>query len=99
MTTTEKLAAAKEVIEAMEKAGQISVINWLYTVDGELPDDEVRVYVAIPDRDGPVEAFHCQDIWVEDTTLDRLEGVYAWAHIPELPPQPKPLADEEGGRP
>jgi hypothetical protein len=97
MSIAQKLAYAQEMIEAMERAGQISVINWLYCCDDELPDDDVRVYVAIPDRDGPVEAYHSSEQWIEDETGEHLYGVYAWAHIPALPPLPKPLADQEGG--
>lgn len=96
MNPLEKLAAAQEAITALEQAGRISVLNWMFIADDELPDDEIRVYVAISDRDGPVEAYHAGEHWVEDVTGEHLQGVYAWAHIPELPPVPSPVVlDEE----
>ena len=96
MNAGAKLAIAHDVMSALIKSGHISVINWLYTVDDELPDDDVRVFVAIPDRDGPVDAYYAGDRWIEDETGEHMQGVYAWGHIPELPPLPKLIADEGG---
>ena len=97
MKLADKLMAAGEIMEKLEQAGRISVINWLYIVDGELPDDDVRVYVAIEDRDGPVDAYHSCDRWIEDETGEHLLDVYAWGHIPALPPLPKPVVEEGEG--
>lgn len=64
-----------------------ALLDWRY-VEDEKPDEETRVILAIdnPDSDEPV--FGCLSEghwWNEDG--GRIDRVYAWAHIPGLPPK------------
>ncbi|MCX6952602.1 MAG: hypothetical protein NTV51_10630, partial [Verrucomicrobia bacterium] len=54
----------------------------------ELPDDDTRVMVALldPNTSEPVFAAHAGGCWWNDDAA-LVNGVYAWAHIPGLPPK------------
>ena len=69
-------------------------LEWHYTED-ELPDDEMRVLMALDSdhTEEPSFGYHAEDQW----WLDELDqdgarmlcklSVYAWAHTPAVPPK------------
>jgi hypothetical protein len=64
-----------------------ALLDWRYVVD-EMPDEETRVMLAIdsPDTDEPVLGCCSEGHWWNDEG-GRIAYVYAWAHIPGLPPK------------
>lgn len=73
-------------------------IDWTYCEDG-MPDDDVRVMVCLVDDTGLIGddaeweyGYHANGKWWQDAMPDEAPdelAVYAWAHIPKLPPQRK----------
>lgn len=63
-----------------------ALLEWRYVID-ELPDDETRVMLAIGvDTDEPIFGVHADENWWTDEGAV-IADVYAWAHIPGLPPK------------
>ncbi len=68
-----------------------ALLDWRYIHD-DLPDDDVRVILATEreaDLHGePLYGSLADGLWYNDEG-GLIEGVYAWAHIPALPPMKK----------
>jgi hypothetical protein len=72
-----------------------SLLEWHYIDPSDrstLPDDEIRVWVAVSTNhhveDAEIyEAYHEADHWLNADNGFELKNVYAWAHIPEAPPR------------
>ncbi len=64
-----------------------ALLDWRYTAD-ELPDDDVRVVCALDSKDTgePVFGHVTAGRWWDDDNMF-LGQVYAWAHVPALPPK------------
>lgn len=64
-----------------------ALLDWRYTAD-ELPDDEVRVICALDNKhtDEPAFGHVSAGRWWDDDNI-ALGQVYAWAHVPALPPK------------
>lgn len=74
-----------------EPAADESGVQWNYVGD-EMPDDETRVMIAIESdaTDEPDYGYHADGKWWFDAAphLSPVEAkVYAWAHVPGLPPR------------
>lgn len=99
----EESAAAAAAFDACEKVWQgdalgCSHLVWINATK-ELPDDDVCVLICLVDEDGLMgedamwdHGYHSDGKWWYDTAPEEVPAeanVYAWAHIPKLPPQRK----------
>lgn len=80
-----------------------AVLDWHYVANGQFPDDDTRVFVALRGSEHLHEAYLESDsgahVWFLDSTQEPLAGVYAWTHIPSVAPDLEAIAEEEGVKP
>lgn len=95
-------AVLTEVQEAIG-SGISAVLDWHYVANGQFPDDDTRVFVALRGSEHLHEAYLESDsgahVWFLDSTQEPLAGVYAWTHIPSVAPDLEAIAEEEGVKP
>jgi hypothetical protein len=91
----DKVALAKvELIHIKDYICPVQVV-WNY-VEGEMPDDEITVLIAVCGEDDAWLGFHDGDGWHPADNESKRVIVEAWAEVP-LPPTPRLLRAKERG--
>jgi len=86
------LGSIDDMVRSVE-GDTVSVLEWTHLLfETDSPEEDSRVLAASKYDAEPVKAFYQHGHWFDAESLEQIDGIYAWAPMPSVPP---PIEDEE----